>query len=138
VYSSALAKEMGMYFDPADLFGRLKSELFMSMRLVVDNGMNALGWSRAEAMEYMRELGVASDVEIESETLRYSADAPAQALAYKMGHLRIVELRKKAKSSSGDRFSMKRFHEAVLGSGQLPLAVLGRQIELFIMEELRR
>jgi len=80
----------------------------------------------------MRELGVASDVEVESETLRYSVDSPAQALAYKTGHLRIVEL------SLSDRFSMKRFHEAALGSGPLPLAVLGRQIELFIREELRR
>ena len=89
--------------------------MFLTSRLVVDTGMNALGWSRAKAMDYMRENTHQSDAEIETETLRYSCDMPAQALAYKMGRRKLWELRDKAQKGLGTKFDMRRYHDMLLG-----------------------
>lgn len=123
-YASDLAGEMGMYEDPYARAGRLSMDLFLSSRLVVDTGMNALGWSRERAMDYMRDHTLQSDVEIATETLRYSTDIPGQALAYKMGSLRIHELRRRAEQSLGAAFDLRRFHDYILEGGPMPLSVL--------------
>jgi len=137
-YASALAGEMGMYEDPYDLYGRLSMEMFITLRLVVDTGMNALGWPRARAVELMRENLMETDTQIATESLRYSCDIPGQALAYKMGALEILRLREKARTALGPRFDIRRFHEAVLGSGSLPMTTLARHVDWFIAQEKKR
>ena len=137
-YASSLAGEMGMYDDPYDRAGRLMMDAFVSTRLVVDTGMNALGWTRARAVAYMKENTLESDGQIATEVLRYSCDIPGQALAYKMGSEKIRELREKAGRELGSAFDVRRFHDAVLGSGPLPLAVLERHIDWFIEAEKAR
>ena len=131
-YAAYLAGEMGMYKDPYDRYGRLGMEMFVSVRLVVDTGMNALGWSRDRAIAYMKENAMETDTQIATETLRYSCDMPGQALAYKMGAMRIVELREKARDALGARFDLRRFHDWILGSGSLPMTALEAHIQAFI------
>jgi len=134
-YASSLAGEMGMYEDPYDRAGRLLMDAFLSARLVVDTGMNALGWSRARAIEYMKQNTLESDAQIGTETLRYSCDIPGQALAYKMGAAKIRELRARAERALGTSFDIRRFHDVVLGSGPMPMAVLERHIDWYIESE---
>jgi uncharacterized protein (DUF885 family) len=137
-YASDLASEMGLYGDPYDEYGRLGMDIFLSSRLVVDTGMNLLGWPRAKAIEYMLAHDLESETQITSETLRYSAAMPAQALAYKMGSAKIRELRRHAEKALGSRFDIRRFHDAVLGSGSMPLTVLEKHVEWWIGEERKR
>lgn len=137
-YASELGIEMGLYDDPYALYGRLAMDMFLSNRLVVDTGMNALGWPRSRAIEYMRERLLETDVQIDSETLRYSTSMPGQALAYKMGSAKLWELRRRAERELGPKFDLRRFHEAVLGSGSLPLSVLERHVEWWIGQEKKR
>jgi uncharacterized protein (DUF885 family) len=113
-------------------------DMFISVRLVVDTGMNALGWTRAKAVAYMREHVLESDTQIETESLRYSVDIPGQALAYKMGSRGLLDFRRRAEQALGPRFDVRRFHECVLGSGSLPLDTLSRKVDLFIEKEKRR
>ena len=136
--SSVVAREMGMYTDPYDLYGRLVFDNFFNVRLVVDTGMNYLGWSRPKAMLYMREHTLESDVQIDSETVRYSTRSPAQALAYRMGRQTFVRLRERATARLGARFNIRRFHDAVLSVGSMPLFVLERHIDWWIAQELAR
>jgi len=126
---------MGMYEDPYDRAGRLSMDAFLSARLVVDTGMNALGWSRARAIAYMKENTLESDTQIATETLRYSCDVPGQALAYKMGAAKIRDLRARAERALGPSFDIRRFHDVVLGSGPMPMAVLERHVDWFIESE---
>ena len=128
-YASDLAGEMGMYADPYDRAGRLSMDLFLSTRLVVDTGMNALGWSRERAMDYMRAHTFESETQIGTESLRYSADLPGQALAYKMGSRTIRTLRERMRERLGERFHVRRFHDAVLMHGSMPLGVLEQHVE---------
>jgi len=128
-YASDLAGEMGMYADPYDRAGRLSMDLFLTTRLVVDTGMNALGWSRARGMAYMREHTFESETQIASESLRYSTDLPGQALAYKLGSLGIRDLRERMRTKLGTRFEVRRFHQAVLGHGSMPIAILEQHVE---------
>jgi uncharacterized protein (DUF885 family) len=128
-YSSALGEELGLYKDPYDHYGRLAMEMFLAVRLVVDTGMNYFGWSRARAIEFMRDNVLESDGQIATETLRYSADMPGQALAYKMGALKIRELREKAKAALGARFDIRDFHDWFLASGSMPMTVLEKHID---------
>ena len=137
-YASSLAGEMGMYEDPYDRAGRLIMDALLSARLVVDTGMNALGWSRARATAYMKENTLESDAQIATEILRYSCDVPGQALAYKMGAAKIHELRDEAARELGTAFDVRRFHDAVLGSGPMPLTVLERHVDWFIEAEKAR
>ncbi len=138
MYASELAEEMGGYADPYDLCGLLASDLFLSSRLVVDTGMNALGWTRQQAIDYLRENTFESDTQIGTETLRYSVDIPAQALAYKMGASEIWELRRRAERELGKKFDLRRFHDAVLGSGAMPMTVLGKHVDGWIDQEKKR
>jgi len=133
--SSVVAAEMGMYRDAYEIYGRLVFDAFFAVRLVVDTGMNYYGWSRRRAMDYMKENTLESDVQIDSETLRYSTRSPAQALAYRMGRETMVRLRRKAERELGSRFDVRKFHEAMLMSGSLPLFLLERHIDWFIAKE---
>lgn len=134
-YAAGLADEMGMYEDPYDVYGRLAMDMFLSVRLVVDTGMNALGWPRAKAVAFMREHLMESDTQIETESLRYSVDIPGQALAYKMGSRGIRDLRERARTALGPRFDIRAFHDVVLGSGSLPLSTLGRKVDAYVARE---
>lgn len=131
-YASELPNELGLYRDPYDRYGRLVSEAFLTTRLVVDPGMNLLGWSREKAMEFMREHTMTAESEIESETLRYSVDMPGQALGYKMGALEFWRLRRKAEQALGSRFEVRAFHSLILDQGGLPMAVVGGLVDRWL------
>ncbi len=127
-YSGALGNEMGVYEDPYDRYGRLMMDMMLSVRLVVDTGMNAFGWSRQRAADFMRENTLLSETEIATETLRYAVDMPAQALAYKIGSLKMIELRRSAQQQLGPRFDVRQFHEWIIGSGSMPLPILEEHV----------
>ena len=123
LYAERLGIEMGLYQDPFDDFGRLSMEMWRALRLVVDTGIHAFGWSRARAIEYMLENSALSQKNVESEVDRYIA-WPGQACAYKLGELRLRELRARAERELGERFDLRAFHDHLLGEGALPLPVL--------------
>lgn len=133
-YAADLPKEMGLYDDPYDLYGRLVNERFTAQRLVVDTGMNLLGWSLERGRSFMRANTMESETQVATETLRYSTDMLAQALAYRLGYLEMTELRERAERELGSAFDIRAFHEAILGPGALPLSVLEEQIRVFIQE----
>jgi uncharacterized protein (DUF885 family) len=137
-YASELGLEMGVYSDSWDEYGRLGMDMFLSVRLVVDTGMNQLGWPRQKAIDYMLDHVLESETQVVSETLRYSAERPGQALAYKIGSRKIRELRTRAETALSGRFDIRRFHEAVIGSGSMPLVVLEKHIDWWIGEEKKR
>ena len=131
LYAESLGHELGLYDDPLDRIGALAGgELLRAVRLVVDTGIHAKGWSREQAVEYMVANGQPRDFAM-SETARYAV-MPGQALAYKIGELKIKELRAKAEAALGDRFDVRAFHAQVLGSGGLPLPVLEAKIDRWI------
>ncbi|MCW6530230.1 DUF885 domain-containing protein [Sphingomonas sp. MMSM20] len=128
-YAATLAGELGMYEEPADRFGRLMMDAFLTSRLVVDTGMNTLGWSLEQARAYMREHSFMSEREIDSETLRYACGIPGQALAYKLGDTFLLEQRERMRVARGDDFDIRDFHDIVLKPGALPLPLVARNIE---------
>ncbi|MET0267239.1 MAG: DUF885 domain-containing protein [Duganella sp.] len=130
LYAETLGKEMGLFDDPAQYFGHLNDELLRATRLVVDTGMHAKGWTREQSIDYMRKT-LGYDEVARSETERYMA-WPAQALGYKIGSLKIVELRHRAEEALGERFSLPKFHEVILGDGTLPLALLEEKVDRWI------
>lgn len=134
-YAAELAQEIGMYDDPYDLYGHYLSQAFLAARLVVDTGMNHLGWSLQRARQFMREHTFESDAQIATETLRYSTDIPAQALDYRLGHDQFQWLRRRAETELGQRFDIRRFHAAAIGNGAMPLNVLAEHIDRFIARE---
>jgi uncharacterized protein (DUF885 family) len=123
-YAATLTGEMGLYDDPYDRYGRYVFDAFLTSRLVVDTGMNSLGWSWEQAKAYMREHTLCTEGEIESDTLRYSCGIPAQALAYKLGDEEILRMREKVRGRLNGNFSHRDFHSAILGAGALPLPAL--------------
>jgi uncharacterized protein (DUF885 family) len=131
LYAEQLGKEMGFYQDPYSDFGRLSTELWRAVRLVTDTGLHAKRWSREQAMDYFRQNSLLSERDIEKEVERYITN-PGQATSYKIGELKIEELRARAEAALGDRFDIKDFHAAVLGSGALPLDVLEDQVDAWI------
>ncbi|MDE3244596.1 MAG: DUF885 domain-containing protein [Acidobacteriota bacterium] len=133
LYSERLPKELGFYKDPYSDFGRLSDEMLRAIRLVLDTGVHALHWTRAQMVDFFRAHGTNDDVELQSETDRYIA-WPGQALSYKLGQMRILELREKAKQKLGARFDIKGFHDCVLGGGALPLDLLERRVDAWISE----
>jgi uncharacterized protein (DUF885 family) len=133
-YASGLAGELGLFSDPYDLYGRLISEAFLTTRLVVDPGMNLLGWSREKAMQFMRDHTMMAESEIASESLRYSVDMPAQALGYKIGAFEFWRLRAKAAEALGPKFDVPEFHALILDQGALPMKVVGQMVDRWIEE----
>ncbi|WP_233009505.1 DUF885 domain-containing protein [Rheinheimera faecalis] len=132
LYSELVAKEMGMYKDdPFGDLGRLKAELFRSVRLVVDTGMHAKKWTREQAIAYMAETTGTTESDVVSEIERYMA-WPGQALGYKLGMLKIVELRAYAKEQLGDKFDIKAFHDLVLLGGAVPMSVLDTKVKNWV------
>lgn len=131
LYTESLGKELGLYTDPYQYFGMLSMEIHRAIRLVVDAGMHAKGWSREQAIEYSMANEAASEASIISEIERYMV-GPGQALSYKIGQLKIRELRTRAEKALGDQFDIKVFHNQVLGSGSLPLVVLEAKIDRWI------
>lgn len=136
-YASSLAGEMGMYLDARERYGRLLMDMFLSCRLVVDTGMNEFGWSRDSAMAFMSARVIESPTQLATETLRYSVDLPGQALAYKMGSLEMLRLRQWAKSTLGDYFDIREFHQVLLESGPLPMQVLAGKVQEWVQNKVR-
>ena len=137
-YASHLALEMGLFEDPYDHYGWLASMAYISARLVLDTGLNHKGWSLEAASRYMLENTLSDESEVATEVLRYSTDIQAQALSYKLGYDKILELRRVAGKTLGDRFDIREFHSAILSSGTLALPVLEQQVDWFIAEELKK
>jgi uncharacterized protein (DUF885 family) len=131
LYAETLGREMGLYDDPAAYTGELRLEIARAARLVVDTGMHAKGWSRDKAVAYWMENVGSSETQARNQIDRYMA-WPGQALGYKLGSLKIQELRERAKQALGDRFDIAAFHDAVLGEGSLPLALLEAHIDRWI------
>lgn len=134
LYAESLGNELGVYTDPYQYFGRLQAELWRAIRLVVDTGLHSKGWSREQVIAYMKDNSATNDTEAVSETERYIA-IPGQALAYKIGELKIKELRAKAEKELGSQFDIRGFHAEVLKDGSVPLDVLEAKIDAWISSE---
>jgi uncharacterized protein (DUF885 family) len=133
LYAETLGKEMGLFDKPEDYFGHLNDEMLRAARLVVDTGMHEKGWSREQAIKYFSDTLGYSEAESRAQIERYMV-WPGQALGYKIGSLKIQELRRRAESALGSKFSLPKFHEIVLGEGTLPLALLETKVDRWIAE----
>ena len=136
LYAESLGRELGLYEDPYQYFGMLEAELWRAIRLVVDTGLHSKGWTREQVLEYMDAMSSTAEARAVSEAERYIA-IPGQALAYKIGQLKIRELRSRAEAELNGGFDVRQFHTAVLGDGALPLHVLETKIERWIDERER-
>jgi uncharacterized protein (DUF885 family) len=137
LYSEHLGIEMGIYDTPEKDMGRLSYEMWRACRLVVDTGLHAKGWTKDQAVAFMKDNTALTDANIDAEVNRYIS-SPGQALAYKLGDLKILSLRHKAEAALGPKFDVRRFHDAVLGQGAVPLDVLEAQIDAWIADQQRR
>lgn len=131
LYTEFLGNELGIYRTPYEEFGKLTYEMWRACRLVVDTGIHAKGWTRDQVVDYMMENTALSEHEINTETDRYIA-WPGQAISYKMGELKIRELRKKAETELGDTFDIRKFHELILEQGTVTLPILERRVDAYI------
>jgi len=131
LYSETLGRELGLYDDPVAYYGHLNAELLRAARLVVDTGMHARGWSREQAITYLADTLGWPEARARNQIERYMV-WPAQALSYKIGSLKILELRARAQQALGDRFSYQKFHEVVIGDGTLPLPILEQRVDRWI------
>jgi uncharacterized protein (DUF885 family) len=137
LYSERLGIEMGIYDTPQKDMGRLGYEMWRASRLVVDTGIHSKGWTKAQAVAFMKDNTTLTDANIDAEVNRYISN-PGQALAYKLGELKIRELRARAEKTLGEKFDLRRFHDAVLGQGSVPLDTLEAQINAWIASEQAR
>ena len=131
LYAESLGKPLGVYTDPYNYFGYLQNELWRAIRLVTDTGLHSKNWTREQVIQYMRDNSAESDTQATAEAERYIA-WPGQALAYKIGELKIKELRAKAEKELGPKFDVREFHAEVLKDGAVPLAVLEGKIDRWI------
>jgi uncharacterized protein (DUF885 family) len=136
LYSERLADEMGLYSSPLQRLGMLSADVWRASRLVVDTGLHAFGWTRQQTVDYMLENTPVAPLDVEAEVDRYIA-YPGQALSYMTGRLEIERLRESAAERLGSEFSVAGFHDAVLGSGALPLSVLGDVVDAWAESEPR-
>ena len=134
LYAEELGKEVGFYQDPVSDYGRLSSELFRAVRLVVDTGIHSKGWTRDQVVDFFRKSGAVDEPTIQSETDRYIA-WPAQALSYKLGQLKIRELRERARMELGAKFDIRAFHDEMLNGGTLPLDMLEARTDKWIAQQ---
>jgi uncharacterized protein (DUF885 family) len=134
LYAEQLGKEVGFYNDPVSDYGRLSSELFRAVRLVVDTGIHSKAWTRDQVVDFFRKSGAVDEPTIQSETDRYIA-WPAQALSYKLGQLKIRELRDRAQKELGSKFDIRTFHDEMLDGGTLPLDLLESRTDKWIAEQ---
>ena len=134
LYAESLGQALGMYTDPYQYFGALEAELWRAIRLVVDTGLHSKGWTREQVLEYMDANSSAAEARRVSETERYMA-IPGQALAYKIGQLKLSELRARAEQELGPKFDVRKFHTAVLMDGALPLDVLEAKVDRWIASQ---
>jgi uncharacterized protein (DUF885 family) len=134
LYAESLGQEMGFYTDPYSKFGQLTYEMWRACRLVIDTGMHAFGWKRRQAIDFMKENTAKTENDIIVEVDRYIV-WPGQALAYKIGEIKIKELRAKAQKELGENFNLREFHNALLDDGPLPLDLLERRINDWISEQ---
>jgi uncharacterized protein (DUF885 family) len=133
LYCEWLGDEMGMYKTPTDKFGMLGYQIWRAARLVVDTGIHSQGWTRAQAVQYMKDNTALPDHEIETEVDRYIS-WPGQALSYYLGEMAIRQARTKAEAALGDKFNIRAFHDAVLHMGSVPLPVLTAEMDRFIAQ----
>ena len=131
LYAESLGEEMGFYKDPYSKFGQLTYEMWRAIRLVVDTGLHSMGWTRDQAINFFRENAAKTDQDIIVEVDRYIV-WPGQALGYKMGQLKIRELRTRAEQMLGSRFDIRQFHDVVLSYGAVPLDVLEQQVNAWV------
>ncbi len=136
LYAERLGKEVGFYQDPYNDYGRLQDEMLRAIRLVVDTGLHAKKWTREQVVQYFHDHSATDEVEVQSETDRYIA-WPGQALGYKIGQLKILELRDRARKALGPKFDLRAFHDEILGAGALPLDVLEQRVDVWIAERAR-
>jgi uncharacterized protein (DUF885 family) len=134
LYAEQLGKEVGFYQDPVSDYGRLSSELFRAVRLVVDTGIHSKGWTRDQVVDFFRKSGAVDEPTIQSETDRYIA-WPAQALSYKLGQLKFRELRDRAQKELGTKFDIRTFHDEMLDGGTLPLDMLDARTDKWIAQQ---
>jgi uncharacterized protein (DUF885 family) len=135
-YAVWLGLEMGLYQDPYSRCGLYLADIFLSTRLVVDTGMNHFKWRRSRAVKFMKENTTYSDTQIHTESLRYSVGSPGQALGYKIPSIKMAELREKVEKALGEKFDIRKYHDAILGSGAMPLNILEKHLDWFIEKEL--
>ncbi len=133
LYAESLGEELGLYDDPYQYFGMLSAEMHRAIRLVVDTGLHSKGWTREQAIQYSLENEAESEASVVSEIERYMAN-PGQALSYKIGQLKIIELRKRAEAELGEDFDIRQFHNEVLETGAVPLELLENKIDGWIAE----
>jgi len=131
LYSESLGTEMGFYKDPYSHFGQLTYEMWRAVRLVIDTGIHSMDWGRQQAIDYFKANAAKQEHDIIVEVDRYIV-IPGQALAYKIGEMKIKELRKYASEQLGDKFSIREFHDVVLGNGAVPLSILERQVKDYV------
>jgi uncharacterized protein (DUF885 family) len=134
LYSEQLGKDIGFYQDPASDYGRLASELFRAVRLVVDTGIHSMGWSREQVITFFRQNSDEDEPMIQSETDRYIA-WPGQCLSYKIGQLKFRELRTRAQKELGPKFDLRTFHDQMLSGGSLPLDLLDARTNIWIARQ---
>ena len=135
LYAESLGEDMGFYRDPYSKFGQLTYEMWRAIRLVVDTGMHYFGWSREQAIDFFKANAGKSEHDIVVEVDRYIV-WPGQALAYKIGELKLKELRAHAEQALAERFDIRAFHDQVLGNGAVPLNVLEANIKAWVEQQL--
>ena len=129
-----LGKDVGFYQDPYSDYGRLEGDIWRAIRLVVDTGVHSMHWTRQQALDYFREHSSMDDTNVQAEVDRYVA-WPGQARGYKIGQLKILELRSRAQAALGPKFDIRAFHDQVLDSGALPLDALEQRIDAWIAQQ---